>query len=121
MSSSKNAKNDSREGRIAILLVMLMLSSPMLSLVPSASASHITQYAVQRDPSYITIGDIDCDNDNDIVSASSMGHFISALYNDGNGGFGDRQDVFISNNDSHRAGFRDTADGTRVYLSLIHI
>ena len=117
MSSSKNAKNDSREGRIAILLVMLMLSSPMLSLVPSASASHITQYAVQRDPSYITIGDIDCDNDNDIVSASSMGHFISALYNDGNGGFGDRQDVFISNNDSHRAGFRDTADGTRVYIA----
>ena len=117
MSSSKNAKNDSREGRIAILLVMLMLSSPMLSLVPSASASHITQYAVQRDPSYITIGDIDCDNDNDIVSASSMGHFISALYNDGNGGFGDRQDVFISNNASHRAGFRDTADGTRVYIA----
>ena len=117
MSSSKNAKNDSREGRIAILLVMLMLSSPMLSLVPSVSASHITQYAVQRDPSYITIGDIDCDNDNDIVSASSMGHFISALYNDGNGGFGDRQDVFISNNDSHRAGFRDTADGTRVYIA----
>ena len=89
----------------------------MLSLVPSVSASHITQYAVQRDPSYITIGDIDCDNDNDIVSASSMGHFISALYNDGNGGFGDRQDVFISNNDSHRAGFRDTADGTRVYIA----
>jgi len=117
MSSSKNAKNDSREGRIAILLVMLMLSSPMLSLVPSVSASHITQYAVQRDPSYIAIGDIDCDNDNDIVSASSMGHFISALYNDGNGGFGDRQDVFISNNDSHRAGFRDTADGTRVYIA----
>ena len=117
MSSSKNAKNDSREGRIAILLVMLMLSSPMLSLVPSVSASHITQYAVQRDPSYIAIGDIDCDNDNDIVSASSMGHFISALYNDGNGGFGDRQDVFISNNASHRAGFRDTADGTRVYIA----
>ena len=89
----------------------------MLSLVPSVSASHITQYAVQRDPSYIAIGDIDCDNDNDIVSASSMGHFISALYNDGNGGFGDRQDVFISNNDSHRAGFRDTADGTRVYIA----
>ena len=88
----------------------------MLSLVPAASASHITQYAVQRDPSYITIGDLDCDGDNDIAAASSMGHFISALYNDGNGGFGDRQDVFISNNDSHRAGFRDTADGTRVFI-----
>ena len=46
-----------------------------------------------------------------------MGHFITALYNDGMGGFGDRQDVFISNNDSFRAGFRDTADGTRVYVA----
>ena len=117
MSLSKNARNESKEGRIAIFLVMLMLSSPMLSLVPSVSASHITDYAVQRDPSFISIGDIDCDDDNDIVSASSMGHFITALYNDGNGGFGDRQDVFISNNDSFRAGFRDTADGTRVYVA----
>ncbi len=88
----------------------------MLSLVPAASASHITQYAVQRDPSYITIGDLDCDGDNDVAAASSMGHFISALYNDGNGGFGDRQDVFISNNDSYRAGFEGTADGVRVYI-----
>ena len=88
----------------------------MLSLVPAASASHITQYAVQRDPSFITIGDLDCDGDNDIAAASSMGHFISALYNDGNGGFGDRQDVFISNNDSYRAGFEGTADGVRVYI-----
>ena len=63
----------------------------MLSLVPSVSASHITDYAVQRDPSFISIGDIDCDDDNDIVSAGSMGHFITALYNDGNGGFGDRR------------------------------
>ncbi len=92
----------------------------MLSLVPAASASHITQYAVQRDPSFIAIGDIDCDNDNDLVSASAMGHFISALYNDGNGGFGDRQDVFISNNDSHRAGFRDTADGVRVFIDDVN-
>ncbi len=120
MSLSKNTRNETKEGRIAIFLVLLMLSSPMLSLVPTASASHITQYAVQRDPSFIAIGDIDCDNDNDIVSASSMGHFITALYNDGMGGFGDRQDVFISNNDSFRAGFRDTADGTRVYVADVN-
>ena len=120
MALSKNARNETKEGRIAIFLVLLMLSSPMLSLVPTASASHITQYAVQRDPSFIAIGDIDCDNDNDIVSASSMGHFITALYNDGMGGFGDRQDVFISNNDSFRAGFRDTADGARVYVADVN-
>ena len=96
---------------------MLMLSAPMISMVPSVSASRITQYAVQRDPSFISIGDLDCDGDNDIASASSMGHFITALYNDGIGGFGDRQDVFISNNDSFRAGFRDTADGARVYVA----
>jgi len=117
LSSPKNLNRSRREGRLAILLVMLMLSAPMISMVPSVSASRITQYAVQRDPSYISIGDLDCDGDNDIASASSMGHFITALYNDGIGGFGDRQDVFISNNDSFRAGFRDTADGARVYIA----
>ena len=47
----------------------------MLSLVPSVSASHYPLCSTKR-PSFISIGDIDCDDDNDIVSASSMGHFI---------------------------------------------
>ncbi len=98
-------------------LVFLMLTSLFVSAVPYASASHTTQYAVQRDPLYISIGDLDCDGDNDIASGSGFGHFISFLYNDGNGGFADRQDVQISNNDSFRAGFRDVADGNRVEIA----
>ncbi|HIC75866.1 MAG TPA: VCBS repeat-containing protein, partial [Candidatus Poseidoniales archaeon] len=120
LASLKNVNSNARDGRLAILLVMIMLSSPMLSLIPAVSASGITQYAVQRDPAYISIGDLDCDGDNDIAAASSMGHFISVLYNDGNGGFKDRQDVFISNNDSHRAGFRDTADGVRIEIADVN-
>ena len=121
--NQNNTNNQSAKSRKALLLVFLFVSSLFVSLVPAVSASHITQYAVQRDPSYISIGDLDCDGDNDIASASTMGLFITVLYNDGSGGFADRQDVFISNNDSRRAGFIDTADGTRVEvaLSLIHI
>ena len=117
--SLKNANNQAAKGRKAVLLVSLMLSSLFLSLIPAVSASHITQYAVQRDPSYISIGDLDCDGHNDIASASTMGLFITVLYNDGDGGFADRQDVFISNNESRRAGFVDTADGTRVEIADI--
>ncbi|MEC9136449.1 MAG: hypothetical protein VX660_03005, partial [Candidatus Thermoplasmatota archaeon] len=102
--SPQTAQDRFREGRKALLLVFLLLAMPLASFVPGASASHITQYAVQRDPSDIAVGDLDCDGDNDIVSASAMGHFITTLYNDGSGGFADRQDVFISNNNSQRAG-----------------
>ena len=105
------------KGRKAIGLVFLMLASLIVSAVPNVSASHTTQYGVQRDPVYISIGDLDCDGDNDIASGSGFGHFLSFLYNDGSGGFGDRQDVQISNNDSFRAGFRDVADGNRVEIA----
>ena len=100
--SPQTAQDRFREGRRALLLVFLLMAMPLASFVPAVSASHITQYAVQRDPSDIAVGDLDCDGDNDIVSASAMGHFITTLYNDGSGGFADRQDVFISNNNSQR-------------------
>ena len=83
--SLKNANNQAAKSRKAVLLVTLFLSSLFLSLIPAVSASHITQYAVQRDPSYISIGDLDCDGHNDIASASTMGLFITVLYNDGSG------------------------------------
>ncbi len=118
--SPQTAQDRFREGRKALLLVFLLLAMPLASFVPGASASHITQYAVQRDPSDIAVGDLDCDGDNDIVSASAMGHFITTLYNDGSGGFADRQDVFISNNNSQRAGFVDTANGVDVEVGDIN-
>ena len=118
--SPQTAQDRFREGRKALLLVFLLLAMPLASFVPGASASHITQYAVQRDPSDVAVGDLDCDGDNDIVSASAMGHFITTLYNDGSGGFADRQDVFISNNNSQRAGFVDTANGVDVEIGDIN-
>lgn len=117
MNVSTTGNHEFGKGRRAIGLIFLMLTSLFVSAVPYASASHTTQYAVQRDPLHITIGDLDCDGDNDIGSGSGFGHFISFLYNDGNGGFADRQDVQISNNDSYRAGFRDVADGNRVEIA----
>ncbi len=117
MNESMTGNHEHGKSRRAVGLVFLMLTSLFVSAVPYASASHTTQYAVQRDPLYISIGDLDCDGDNDIASGSGFGHFISFLYNDGNGGFADRQDVQISNNDSFRAGFRDVADGNRVEIA----
>ncbi|HIM64060.1 MAG TPA: VCBS repeat-containing protein, partial [Candidatus Poseidoniales archaeon] len=119
LDTSESARNRTKEGRTAVLLVFLMLTSLMVSLVPAVSASHITQYAVQRDPSHLSVGDLNCDGHNDIVAVSMMGHYITVLYNDGSGGFQDRQDVFISNNDSQRAGFVDTANSVDVEIADI--
>ena len=117
ISSSHEEKVILRKGRKSLALVTLMVTSIMLSAVPSTYASHTTQYGVQRDPLHISIGDLNCDGFNDIVSGSGMGHFITILLNDGNGGFADRQDIQISNNDSYRAGFVDVADGNRVEIA----
>ena len=65
--SPQTAQDRFREGRKALLLVFLLLAMPLASFVPGASASHITQYAVQRDPSDVAVGDLDCDGVNDIV------------------------------------------------------
>ena len=119
LSTFEYARNRTKEGRTAVFLVFLMLTSLMVSLVPAVSASHITQYAVQRDPSHLSVGDLDCDGHNDIVAVSMMGHYITVLYNDGSGGFQDRQDVFISNNESQRAGFVDTANSVDVEIADI--
>ena len=66
MNVSMNGNRKHGSGRRAVGLVLLMLTSLFVSAVPYASASHTTQYAVQRDPLYITIGDLDCDGDNDL-------------------------------------------------------
>ena len=89
--TSESARNRTKEGRTAVFMVLLMLTSLMVSLVPAVSASHITQYAVQRDPAHLTVGDLNCDGHNDIVAVSVMGHYITALYNDGQGNFADRR------------------------------
>jgi len=117
--TSESTRNRTKEGRKAVFMVLLMLTSLLVSLVPAVSASHITQYAVQRDPAHLSVGDLNCDGNNDILSVSVMGHYITALYNDGQGNFADRQDVFISNNASQRAGFVDTANSVDAEIADI--
>ena len=85
-SVGKTKGNENRRVK-AITLVAMMVSMTMLSLIPAASASQITQYAVQRDPHYVDTGDLDCDGDNDIVASSSMGFYLTSMFNDGSGGF----------------------------------
>ena len=105
----------------AITLVTMMVSMTMLSLVPAASASQITQYAVQRDPHYVDTGDLDCDGDNDIVASSSMGFYLTSMFNDGQGGFPDRQDIFIAGGvgDSQRQNIFQTANSQQIQIADI--
>ena len=70
MNESRTENEGYGKGRKAIGLAFLMLASLIVSAVPNVSASHTTQYGVQRDPLYISIGDLDCDGDNDIASGS---------------------------------------------------
>ena len=76
MNDSKAGNDGLGKSRRAVLLAFLMMASLFVSAVPYASASHTTQYGVQRDPLYISIGDLDCDGDNDIASGSGFGHFL---------------------------------------------
>ena len=77
-----------------VSLVVLMLASYFVAMVPAVSASHVETYSVQRNPVDIASGDLDCDGDADIVTASEMGMLISVLYND-DGDFLDREDLWF--------------------------
>ena len=104
MMSLANATNDSnRRRRLSFFLTSLMLTSLLIGLAPTAVASHEKTYHTTKNPTTIAAGDLDCDGDNDLVTGSEMGNFLTILYNE-NGDFSDRQDVWTNNN-----------------LSLIHI
>ena len=92
----------------ALSLVVLMVLSTTLVAI-EVSASNSKQYPVTRNPLDLATGDFDCDGDDDIVTASEMGHFLSILWNDG-GTYQDRDDIWVVNNQSRRAGFYDIAD-----------
>ena len=101
-----------------VSLVVLMLASLFVAMVPAVTASHVETYSVQRNPVDIASGDLDCDGDADIVSASEMGMLISVLYND-DGDFSDREDLWVSANSSRRAFWFDMADANDVEIGDI--
>ena len=64
--SPANALNQPKSTRrISLLLVSLMLTSVMVSLVPTVLASHEKTYHTTRNPTTIAAGDLDCDGDDD--------------------------------------------------------
>jgi len=117
--SPANALNQPKSTRrVSFFLASLMLSSILVSLAPTVIASHEKTYHTQRNPTTIAAGDLDCDGDDDLVTGSEMGNFLSVLYND-NGDFSERQDIWTVNNNSRRAGFDDIADASEVEIGDI--
>ena len=87
-------------------------------MVPAVSASHVEHTPFSEIPVDIASGDLDCDGDADIVTASEMGMLISVLYND-DGDFSDREDLWVSANSSRRAFWFDLADANDVEIGDI--
>ena len=87
----------------SIFLCMLMVLSTTAALATTASASQARTYTTNRDPHDVAIGDFDCDGHNDIAVATDGTHTISVLWNDGNGDFSERQDIWVSANQDRNA------------------
>ena len=88
---------------LSMFLVMLMLLSTTVAIASTASASMARSYTTNRDPHDVAIGDFNCDGFNDLAMATDGTHTISILWNDGNGDFSERQDVWVSKNTSRNA------------------
>jgi hypothetical protein len=88
---------------LSMFLVMLMLLSTTAAIASTASASMARSYTTNRDPHDVAIGDFNCDGHNDLAMATDGTHTISILWNDGNGDFSERQDVWVSKNTSRNA------------------
>ncbi len=88
---------------LSMFLVMLMLLSTTVAIASTASASMARSYTTNRDPHDVAIGDFNCDGHNDLAMATDGTHTISILWNDGNGDFSERQDVWVSKNTSRDA------------------
>jgi hypothetical protein len=98
------SKNNHNKGRaVSMFLVMLMVLSTTAALATTASASIARSYTTNRDPLDVAIGDFNCDGFNDMAVATAGTHTISILWNDGNGDFSERQDIWVSKNQSRNA------------------
>ena len=117
MMNHANELNLSNVRRRSLLLVGLMVLSVMVGAI-NVTASNAKHYPVARDPTDLATGDFDCDGDEDIVTTSDMGNFLSILWNDG-GTYQDRSDIWVSNNASRRQDWVDMADATNVEVGDI--
>ena len=97
-------KNNHLKSRaLSMFLVMLMLLSTTAAIASTASASVARSYTTNRDPHDVAIGDFNCDGFNDLAVATDGTHTIRILWNDGNGDFSERQDIWVSKNTSRNA------------------
>ena len=87
----------------SILLCLLMVLSTTAALATTASASQARTYTTNRDPHDVAIGDFNCDGANDIAVATDGTHTITVLWNDGNGDFSERQDIWVTANQDRDA------------------
>lgn len=94
----------------SISLVLLMLLSTTLAIAGTTSASQARNYTTNRDPAEIAIGDFDCDGHNDMAVATDGTHSFSILWNDGNGDFSERQDIWVAGNQSRNADWDEFAN-----------
>ncbi|MEE3083123.1 MAG: hypothetical protein VX320_03410, partial [Candidatus Thermoplasmatota archaeon] len=119
MDTMLNHERELNRARVRSLsLVTLMLGSVLISFVPAVSASHVETYHTQRNPTSIASGDLNCDDEPDIVTGSEMGMFLTVLINNG-GDFSERSDIWVSNNASRRAEWVDMADASQVAIGDI--
>jgi len=94
----------------SITLVLLMVFSTTLAIAGTTSASQARNYTTNRDPAEIAIGDFDCDGFNDMAVATDGAHTFSILWNDGNGDFSERQDIWVAGNQSRNADWDEFAN-----------
>ena len=132
------SKSDLSRARVrSLFLALLMILSTTAALATTASASVSRTYTTNRDPVDVAIGDFDCDGNNDLAIATEGTHTLSILWNDGNGDFSERDDVWVAGNQSRNADWDEFANVEQVevgeftgdnapdiviyQLSLIHI
>ena len=90
---------------------MVMLLSTTAANLVSASTSR--SYTTETDPVDVALGDFDCDNDLDIVTANDRSTKISILWND-NGQFQRRSDIWTSGNPNADANYEDHSNTQQV-------
>ena len=92
----------------------MLLSS--VAAIDFAGASISRQYTTHYNPTDIAIADFDCDGHKDLAIATDFSHRMTVLWNDGNGDFTERTDIWISNAQRRGADWTDIAFADKVEI-----